>query len=95
MNRSEVVAEFYEILQGRRAKRGVFKLLATCHGKMGWPARSAYFFFEVRELREDGIRPHLALDKEAPSCRRSRTVGAIATIPILGGRHHHMSGFRF
>ena len=46
MNRREVVAEFYEILQGLRAKQGGFKLLATCHGKMGWPARGAYFFLE-------------------------------------------------
>jgi hypothetical protein len=34
------------------------------------------------------IRPHLALDKEAPNCRRSQTVGAIVTIPVLGGLHH-------
>jgi len=34
------------------------------------------------------IRPHLALDKEAPNCRCSQTVGAIVTIPVLGGLHH-------
>jgi len=34
------------------------------------------------------IRPHLALDKAAPNCRRSQTVGAIVTIPVLGGLHH-------
>ena len=34
------------------------------------------------------IRTHLALDKEAPNCRRSQTVGAIVAIPVLGGLHH-------
>ncbi len=34
------------------------------------------------------VRAHLSLGKEAPYCRRSQTVGAIAAIPILGGLHH-------
>jgi len=59
MNRREVVAEFYEILQGLRAKQGGFKLLATCHGKMGWPARGAYFFLEGGEFRSDGSTPRV------------------------------------
>ncbi len=34
------------------------------------------------------IRTHLALDKDAPNCLRSQTVGAIVAIPVLGGLHH-------
>ena len=34
------------------------------------------------------IRIHLALDKGAPNCRRSQTVGAIVPISVLGGLHH-------
>ena len=35
------------------------------------------------------VRTHLSLDKDAPLFRRHQTVGRIATIPILGGLHHH------
>jgi hypothetical protein len=30
------------------------------------------------------VRTHLTLDKEAPNCRRSQTVGPIVAIPVLG-----------
>jgi hypothetical protein len=34
------------------------------------------------------VRTHLTLGKDAPSFRRSQTVGSIVTLPILGGLHH-------
>jgi hypothetical protein len=34
------------------------------------------------------VRTHLSLHKDAPLLRRHQTVGAIATIPILGGLRH-------
>ena len=36
----------------------------------------------------NGVRTHLALDKDAPLRRPPQTVGEIASIPWLGGLHH-------
>jgi hypothetical protein len=35
------------------------------------------------------VRTHLALDNDAPLGRAVQRSGAIATIPILSGLHHH------
>jgi hypothetical protein len=35
------------------------------------------------------IRTHLSLHKDAPTFRHLEPVGSVATIPILGGLHHH------
>jgi hypothetical protein len=34
------------------------------------------------------VRPHLSLGKDAPDFRRTKKIGHIAAIPILGGPHH-------
>ncbi len=34
------------------------------------------------------VRRHLSLDKDAPNFRRAQPIGAIASLPILGGLHH-------
>ncbi len=35
------------------------------------------------------VRTHLSLNKNAPAFRRPQKLGPIASIPILGGLHHH------
>jgi transposase InsO family protein len=43
------------------------------------------------------VRTHLSLDKDAPDFRRAQPTGNIATLPLLGGLHHHLcqgSNFR-
>ncbi len=34
------------------------------------------------------VRTHLSLDKDAPHCRRTQTVGAIVAMPVLERLHH-------
>jgi transposase InsO family protein len=34
------------------------------------------------------VRTHLSLGKDAPAIRRSRSVGSIIAMPVLGGLHH-------
>lgn len=42
------------------------------------------------------VRTHLSLNKDAPGFQPSRPFGAIESLPILGGLHHHnMFGFEF
>jgi hypothetical protein len=54
MPRNEDLDEFYNILETLEQKIGGKKLLSETHGKMPWPQRGIYFFFENRELRENG-----------------------------------------
>jgi transposase InsO family protein len=35
------------------------------------------------------IRTHLSLNKQTPSFRRAQRVGDVASLPVLGGLHHH------
>ena len=34
------------------------------------------------------VRTHLSLDKDAPNCRPTQTVGSIVAMPVLEGLHH-------
>jgi hypothetical protein len=40
----------------------------------------------------NGVRPHLALGKDAPLGRAVQRSGDIVAIPILSGPHHHIFG---
>ena len=50
MSRSADLRRFYEILDGLR-DRVALRRLADCHGRMNWPQRGVYFFFEAGEQR--------------------------------------------
>ena len=39
--------------------------------------------------RSQGLRTHLGLSKDAPLPRAVQRSGAIITVPILSGLHHH------
>ena len=54
LSRREDLDEFYDILGGLRVRLGGCRRLADCHGRMPWPERGVYFFFESGETREDG-----------------------------------------
>lgn len=45
---------FYGLLGILEERCGGKRLLADCHGRMNWPSRGVYFFFEDGELRDDG-----------------------------------------
>ena len=42
---------FYDILARLEDKVGGRRTLGECHGRMGWPVRGVYFFFEAGETR--------------------------------------------
>lgn len=73
MNRRKSLAEFYQILEEVRTKIGGFKLLADSHGRMGWPTRGVYFFFEPGEVRGDGQTPRVVRVGTHAVSRNSRT----------------------
>jgi hypothetical protein len=45
---------FYRLLSRLEHAIGGTRTLAECHGRLGWPARGMYFFFEPGEIRGDG-----------------------------------------
>ena len=42
---------FYELLDRLAMRVGGPRLLRRCHGKMDWPTRGVYFFYERSEAR--------------------------------------------
>ena len=53
MSRLDDLVRFYSLLDRLGALVGGPRLLADCHGRMGWPLRGVYFFFEDGETRSD------------------------------------------
>jgi len=88
---------FYDFLARLERKVGL-RQLKDCHGRMGWPRRGVYFFFEPGEFRTDGVTPRVvrvgthavsALSKAALWTRLRQHRGRRA-----GGGHHRASVFR-
>src|SRR5581483_2988737 len=52
-NRLAAVNSFYELLEVLKHRNGV-RHLCECHGRMPWPQRGVYFFFEEGESRSTG-----------------------------------------
>ena len=51
MSRVEHTAAFYAHLHELERRIGGFRALADSHGRMGWPERGIYFFFDAGENR--------------------------------------------
>lgn len=47
------IERFYAILGQLERRLGGPRALSVCHGRMGWPVRGMYFFFEPGEVRSD------------------------------------------
>lgn len=45
---------FYALLDRLHEQQGGYRHLSACHGRMAWPLRGVYFFFEPGEVRADG-----------------------------------------
>lgn len=54
------ICRFYEVLDDLRARLGGDYALENCDGRMNWPKRGVYFFFEKGEVRtHSGIGPRV------------------------------------
>lgn len=59
MTRLEDLKRFYALLNELEARLGGKRTLANCDGRMHWPSRGVYFFYEPGEARSDsgnGVR---------------------------------------
>ena len=100
MARLEDLKRFYGVLNRLEEKVGGKRKLVNCHGRMDWPDRGVYFFFEPGEMRSDsgtGLRvvrvgAHALIAKSQTSLwnRLSQHRGVQKT----GGGNHRGSIFR-
>ena len=51
--RASDTLRFYALLSRISERTGGYRYLATCDGRMEWPRRGVYFFFELGEPRND------------------------------------------
>jgi len=54
MSRLDLIDRFYGILRDLEDRLGGCRWLSRCDGKMDWPKRGIYFFFEMGEERTAG-----------------------------------------
>ena len=53
LNRLAHIIDFYELLYELRDMNGGSRKLKDCDGRLSWPAKGVYFFFEDNEFRTD------------------------------------------
>ena len=58
-DRRVALDHFYALMAELEKRCGGKRRLADCDGRMGWPQRGLYFFFEDGEFREDGVTPRV------------------------------------
>ena len=54
--RLAALVRFYGLLGRLEAATRGPRILAHCHGRMGWPGRGVYFFYEIGEMRSGSGR---------------------------------------
>jgi hypothetical protein len=52
-SRIEDLIRFYDLLRRLKGVCACERTLDSCHGRLDWPQRGIYFFFEEREVRSD------------------------------------------
>lgn len=100
-DRRTALDRFYDLLAELESACGGRRRLADCHGRMGWPPRGVYYFFENGEVREDGVAPRvvrvgthaLRPSKSTLWGRLSQHKGNIGG-SMPGGGNHRGSVFR-
>ncbi len=96
MRRNDI-ERFYKILKDLQGKVGL-RMLSKCDGRMQWPQRGVYFFFEDGELRNNGLDARVvrvgthAMSQGSRTTLWSRLKGHKGT--NAGGGNHRGSIFR-
>jgi len=102
MARREDIESFYQLLDQLSTIIGGTRVLSKCDGKMDWPKRGVYFFFEPGEYREDNETPRvvrvgthaISLGSESTLWGRLRSHRGFLTGRYAGGGNHRGSIFR-
>ena len=103
MNRLADQERFYRLIWELRYRLGGYRYLADCSGRMVWPQRGVYFFFESGEYRHDDsqlrvtrIGTHaLKAGNKGSFWSRLRTHRGKTGGSRAGGGNHRASIFRW
>jgi hypothetical protein len=91
MNRLEDLKRFYSLLNALELRNGGCRMLSNCSGRIGWPKRGVYFFYEHGENRTDtgiGLRVvRIGTTTGAKSTLWKRLRGHKGTEKTGGGNH--------
>lgn len=96
----EDMQDFYSILDRLRHRLGGSRKLAACNGRMSWPKRGVYFFFDDGEARSNsGIGPRVVRVGTHALTATSRTslwhrLSQHRGVERTGGGNHRGSVFR-
>lgn len=100
MDRPSDLVRFYVLLDSLEEKLGGKQTLAVCNGRMNWPMRGVYFFFEAGEERCDsGHGPRVVRVGTQALTAKSRTtlwkrLSQHRGVEKTGGGNHRGSIFR-
>ena len=87
MSRLSDVQRFYGLLDRLTQRVGGTRTLAECHGRLGWPERGIYFFYEPGQNRSDsGEGPSIARIGTHP--RPPGMSRAASATACTGGSYH-------
>jgi len=93
LSRHTDLDRLYDLLDRLESTLGERRVLSKCDGRMSWPNRGVYFFFEPDEVREVDARPRIvrvgthALKPGARSTLWKRLSQHRGTQRTLGGNH--------
>ena len=100
MDRLNDLVRFYSLLDRLEEKLGGKRMLAECSGRLDWPTRGVYFFFEAGEERSDsGCGPRIVRVGTHALTAKSRTtlwnrLSQHRGVEKTGGGNHRGSIFR-
>ena len=102
MNRQDQLDYFYRLIHEIEDRVGEKRYLRDCTGKMNWPRKGVYFFFEPGEFREDRKTPRVvrvgthALKRGSKTTlwKRLRQHRGTTRGSMVGGGNHRGSIFR-
>ena len=99
-SRTKDLSRFYRTLERLETGIGGMRKLLDCHGRMKWPDRGVYFFFEPGESRSDfGTNPRVVRIGTHALTSSSRTslwnrLSQHRGVAATGGGNHRGSIFR-
>lgn len=102
MNRRDQLNEFYRLINEIESRLCDKRYLRDCTGKMNWPRKGVYFFFEAGEYRGDEKTPRIvrvgthALKQGSKTTmwKRLRQHRGTTRGSMVGGGNHRGSIFR-
>lgn len=98
MNRADDIEQYYDLLNQLELKLGGKRKLSDCDGRMDWPKRGVYIFFDSPGVRQDSRTRVVRIGTHALKSGSNRTLWERLSqhkgVAKSGGGNHRGSIFR-